>query len=159
MVTDINRTPELLSRLEQFAVLEEVIGIFGDEAKVPHPGTELTMVELAAIHEYGTRNGHVPARPWISVGTDRARSLVGTVIQAGIQQVLEGGTTAGQVLDRAGLAIKGSIQKYASSPSSPPPPLALSTIKAKGSANPLVDTGRMIQAVQNDHRPREGERK
>lgn len=151
---DINHMPELLERIAVFNDLEEVVGLFGSSGDAPSSAAGLSMAELGAVHEYGTDDGHIPARPWVSVGAEMAANEVEKMFAEGLDAVLDGKLTPGELLDRAGLLVETEIKDYASNPTTPPPPNAPATIARKGSSNPLIDTGRMVGSVTHANRKR-----
>lgn len=151
MVQDTNNTFELIERLNDFSTLEGVVGLFGEKGDSKVEGADLTIAQLAAVHEFGA-DGHIPTRPWVSVGFERAMPDMEEVIAKGVDQVIAGSTSAGEVLDRATLIAETEIKEYGVS--GVPPPNAPSTIARKGSSVTLVDTGRMVGSVTHGYRPR-----
>lgn len=93
----------------------------------------------AIWNHYGTR--HIPARPWLlnSMREHRAKYL--EMLKAGASDILMGRKTMQMVLRGLGVTAKGDVQQ--SLVALKEPPNARSTIVAKGSDNPLIDTGRM----------------
>lgn len=123
---------------------------------------------LAAIHEYGCkikvtpkmraylhRQGlHlkkstdyivIPERSFLRTGFDTSEEKIIKLADKLIADVLHGSMSEDQLFKAIGLLMKSSIQDYArdlSSPANHP-----FTVKQKGSANPLIDTGDMIGAI------------
>jgi len=81
---------------------------------------------------------NIPARPWLDVG-----------VQSGSADYLEVIQNSNGKLDKAleviGQIAVGKVQKYMIDLRSPPN--APSTVKQKGSSNPLIDTGALVQSV------------
>lgn len=99
----------------------------------------LTIVEVARYNHYGT--ARIPARPFLDVSiTEKQVEIADT-----LRRNLERGLTPDVSLERAGLQAVGIVQSYMTKLKSPPN--APSTIKAKRSSNPLIDTGLMRSAV------------
>lgn len=113
---------------------------------------ELTMATLGAIQEFGTET--IPARPWLVPGVESATQEILDTIQEGIEE----GRDPAQTLNRVGLVAAGEVQMYITELRTPPN--APSTIAAKGSDNPLIDTGAMRRSVtyqiQRGPMPEEG---
>lgn len=113
---------------------------------------ELTMATLGAIQEFGTET--IPARPWLVPGVESATQEILDTIQEGIEE----GRDPAQTLNRVGLVAAGEVQMYITELRTPPN--APSTIAAKGSDNPLIDTGAMRASVtyqiQRGPMPEEG---
>ena len=110
-----------------------------------------TVAFIGAANHFGTDK--IPARPWLDVGVESGTEEYLEVIQDGIAE----GEPAEKVLDQLGVLAVGYTQQYITDLESPPN--AASTIKRKGSANPLIDTGNMRQSVTYtiaDQMPEEG---
>lgn len=117
----------------------------------------ITMVELAAIHEFGatihrdTDEGPVtiviPERSFIrSTFLIRRVNALRTMQTKLATAIVEKGMTVKKALGILGAwataEVKNTITEI-----DIPPPLAQSTIDAKGSTKPLVDTGRLLNAI------------
>ena len=111
---------------------------------------------LALIHEYGciiqrkSRAGNpytivIPARSFLGAGFDKNQDEVLGKANQLLKLVAYGKMSAEQHCNAVGLLTKGKIQVFAIELKSPPN--AASTIKKKGSSNPLVDSGNMIGAI------------
>lgn len=83
----------------------------------------------------------IPPRPWLDVGVESATAEYLAIIQEGI----EAGIDEGQILEQVGAAAQGAVQQYIRDLKDPPN--ARSTVRQKGSDNPLVDTGALMQSV------------
>lgn len=108
---------------------------------------------LGATLHFGNRDDHIPARPWLDVGVNESSELYLDTISDGIAS----GTASMTVLNQVGALAVGSVQSYMTDLSDPPN--APSTIAAKGSANPLIDTGELRQSVTYtiiNAKPKEG---
>jgi HK97 gp10 family phage protein len=121
----------------------------GSKTKAQSKGTRtkqggLSMPEIAAANEFGTDK--IPARPFMTTAFDENRSRINDFTRKEYDKIISGKQTTERALGRIGIAMVGLIQKkirqiiY--------PPLAPSTIKAKGSSKPLIDFGQMIQSVR-----------
>lgn len=98
---------------------------------------------VATIHEFGTDK--IPARPFMrpavaQYGPEWVR-LIGDAAKA----VLLGQVSARAALEMVALKAAGDVGKSITAVSSPP--LAPATVKRKGFAKPLVETGQMLQSV------------
>jgi hypothetical protein len=107
----------------------------------------ITMVEMAAIHEFGSPAANIPARSFIR------RTLVWNAGPWLPQFVanLAGRVVEGRLDEKKALGILGqkavAMVKAAITGAHIPPPLRPATIAAKGSDRPLVDTGRLLGAI------------
>lgn len=113
-----------------------------------HPGSDITMIELAAIHEFGSPAAGIPERSFIrSTFADQNKLL--TVLRGVAKSIVEGKSTIKRGLGLVGVwaaaAVKATITE-----GKVEPPLEASTIAAKGSSLPLVDTGRLLGSITHE---------
>jgi hypothetical protein len=116
-------------------------------AAKPGVNSGLTNAELASIHEFGL--GTVPARPFIRPPFVQHRSEYLAILRDAFRKSLRSNDPAGyrRALALVGQKMAADIKNYVTTGTGVPPPLAASTIKAKGSSRPLVDTGQLINSV------------
>jgi len=116
------------------------IGILGDGEKGEDGATVL---EYASHNEFGTKD--IPERSFIrSTIDERKRRIFGKAFQLQAD-IFTGRISMDKALGIMGLLIKGNIiQKIVNLRS---PKNEDSTIRAKGSSNPLIDSGRMRQSI------------
>lgn len=123
---------------------------------------------LASIHEYGcnipvtdkmraflhskgvhlkksTKYIHIPERSFLRSGHDKNISKIMAKSDKLIKLVLGGQMTEDEYLEQVGLMLATAIKTYARDLSSPPN--SDFTIQEKGSNNPLVDTGNLIEGI------------
>lgn len=128
-------------------------------AKVKHPGgTSYGYATKAAADrdevrflktgtgymELGVTGPHIidiPARPWLEPGVASATQDIVGVIQSG----MESDQSMDQILETVGVVAAGAVKVYMTELKTPPN--AKSTIRKKGSDNPLIDTGAMRASV------------
>lgn len=106
----------------------------------------LTVVEIAAVQEFGTRDGRIPSRPVIRGTFDRLREELQQDINKLVLKVLFEGLNPVKAMSMIGLKLSSEMKKTITQGAGIPPPNAQSTIDAKGSARPLVDTGRLLNS-------------
>lgn len=101
-----------------------------------------SVASVAAFNEFGVPSRGQPPRPFfrtmIADKKDEWGPALGDALSAN-------GGDAHKALELVGEGIKGQLQ--ASIVALESPPLAPSTIKAKGFAKPLIDTGHMLNSV------------
>lgn len=142
-VTDIDRgAKSLLARMAKSKGLSLTVGIHDSEGGASEG--PLTVAEVATIHEFGT--GTIPARSFLGAWADEKDSENKALIKAIGEQVVKG-LDAKTGLDRLGLKFVGSIQGRISQ--GIPPPNAPSTIAAKGSSTPLINTGQLRSSIRH----------
>lgn len=154
--TVINELPEMSARIDSINGKSVEVGVTG------------AMCWLANIHEYGCRikvtpkmrtylhsqglhlNPNtteiiIPERSFLRNGHDENVDRVMKQTERAIGQVLGGKMTADDLLNLCGQQMATAIKKYARDLHEPPNhPF---TIDRKGSSNPLVDTGQMIESI------------
>lgn len=127
------------------------VGIHEDTGM--HEDDGITNAQLGAVMEFGTNNGNIPARPWLTPGVSSGNEEYIKIIADG----LEDGQQPEQLLEMVGLVAVAKVQQYMVDLRSPPN--APQTIARKGSSNPLIDTGALRQSVTHkvtDEKPTEG---
>jgi HK97 gp10 family phage protein len=100
-------------------------------------------VAIASYNEFGT--SRIPERPFLRNAMAENKGAYGTLMRNDAKRIVSGEQTMRRTLDRLGLKAQGDVQQSIVDLRSPPN--APSTIKQKGSSNPLIDTGSMRQAV------------
>jgi HK97 gp10 family phage protein len=100
-------------------------------------------VAIASYNEFGT--SRIPERPFLRQAMAENRGAYQTLMRNDAKRIVSGEQTMRRTLDRLGLKAQGDVQQSIVDLRSPPN--APSTIKQKGSSNPLIDTGSMRQAV------------
>lgn len=125
------------------------VGVLADDSKGGahvDDTEELTEAELAGILEFGTSDGRIPERSFVRSTFDEQREVLTDMGAKLLFQIIEGKISLGNALNAMGAKLAAEIKKKVTV-EGVPPPNAESTIEAKGSDRPLVDTGRMINAV------------
>jgi phage gpG-like protein len=137
-----------LSRTGAFTL----VGVQGSEAAAQHPGSPMTVVAIATIHEFGKvihkKDGSevvIPQRSFIRAAIDEhAVKLQRTATAVG-QGVLLGKFAVGQALNLLGEQATGIMKKRIADGISPPN--RPSTIARKGSSKPLIDSGQLRGSI------------
>ena len=134
---------EKLAAKARAATYELRVGV----PNITHQDSGLPMPELAAIHEFGTKDGHIPGRAPFAK-TVYANSGYKAPLKKATAINLRTGTYQGA--EQLGLRVVGDVQKTISAGLTPEN--AKSTIKAKGSSKPLVNTGAFRQSITHEVR-------
>jgi hypothetical protein len=129
----------LVKALRSVKGAELRVGIL-DKGDDDHAG--LTVAELAAIHEFGLG---VPERSFIRGWYDENIDQIRELIKKQLARVARGEVSEVNAWKQLGALFVAQIQKRIVERI--PPPLAESTIKAKGSDVPLVDTGQLKSSI------------
>lgn len=134
-------TPEgrrYFRELQKMTEMEVRVGFQGDEKY--EDGT--TIAEVAAHNELGSSD--TPERPFMRQSFENHESELQAACDAANRLVSSGGS-ADQALQQIGVVAKGLVQDEIVNGGFAPN--AESTIKKKGSEQPLIDTGTMRQSV------------
>ncbi len=115
------------------------VGIHEDSGN--HPKTSMTNATLGATLNFGTDDGRIPPRPWLSPGVESGKKEYEKEINLGIKKK----KPLDLVLERVGLLAAGKVKEYMTNLDSPKN--AKSTIKAKGFDNPLIHSGELRASV------------
>lgn len=110
----------------------------------------IDLVGIAAVHEYGTTNGHVPARPYLGPTVDNNRSKYMQELESAVGNAIDGDTDIDTGLGILGLRVVRDTQQTINVMTDPP--LAERTIAEKGSSALLIDQGRLIQSIDSEVR-------
>lgn len=113
-----------------------------------HDDDDITLVELAVIHHFGTDT--IPARPFIRLALNAHRKQLRVLITKLSKAILAGRMDEDQALDILGKTAADEVKRYMQRGPHVPPPLADSTAKRKGSTRPLVDSGALKDAVTHE---------
>lgn len=121
----------------------------GAGSKAHGEGEDLTVAELAAVMEYGTDDGHIPARSFVgsTFEANKARYIKDLGVLLGA--VYEGKLSLQKVFAIMGMRMVSDINRAVRSGEGIPPPLSPVTIAQRigNSTRPLLDTGRMLAAL------------
>jgi hypothetical protein len=122
-------------------------GSFADDGAIEGASAPpLTVAEVGAFHEFGTR--HIPQRSFIRAWFDEAVASgeIADLLRSQLKLAVAGKLPLDQALERVALKCQASVQKRITKRI--PPPLAQSTIDRKGSSVPLIDTGQLRASIR-----------
>jgi phage gpG-like protein len=139
------RLKNILHKAAQNACV--AVGILQDE---PHT-KNFTMVDLALVHEYGSKNGHIPARSFIRSTCDANQKEHFECIKKLEKKYFQGHLTLKQALSQLG-AIVASDMRQAINLGKIKPDIKAATKRRKKSSKPLIDTGRLKGAIMHEVR-------
>ena len=136
-------TPEgkkFMKELKKLENLEVRVGFQAGDATYDDSGADVATI--AAYNELGSSS--TPPRPFMKQSFEKHQSELQAACDEANRTIGQGGT-AEQALDKIGVFCKGLVQQEIVDGGFEPN--AESTIKKKGSSQPLIDTGRMRQSV------------
>lgn len=142
---------ELLAKAHGLDKMHVRVGVLagGEEhdAGREEGGEGIGMMELAAIQHFGSPAAGIPARPWIDAPFKAEPAKLGEMCAKLCKAIVTDRMTVARAYALLGAWCKKEIQLYVTSGPHIPPPLASLTVIRKGSDRPLVNTGRMVNAV------------
>lgn len=159
-ITDNNNIPKLLEVLDDLERHRVEIGIFGEEdsellmiASVNEFGCQIQVTDKmrAYLHSQGLHLSRhtelitIPERSFIRSGFDAQKDDYEERAARMLDSVLRLDLPVRTFFETLGEYISGRLQEYLTSVDSPPNhPF---TVAQKGSSNPLINTGRLRQAI------------
>lgn len=119
------------------------LGVQGKEAKERHPNAEMSVGELAALHELGLG---VPRRSWLIDWLAANEGRMRKQAAEAFQHVMARRTTRNKALIALGYEWTAQIRQRIVS-GQVPPPNAPATIERKGHGIPLLDTNVLHNSI------------
>ena len=157
-VTDTDRGYGELRRLlgklrkDRPYVVAGIRGQAGAQTYQSESGEAISLVEVGAVHEFGSRDGRIPERSYMRSTFDARRDDYERGLKRAIGRAIDGDGDIDTELGRLGLVAAGDIQQTIATLTDPP--LAQATIDKKGSSKPLVETGRLKSSIDSEVRRR-----
>lgn len=139
--TGFNAFGEIMMALAKDAP-ELRVGIFGDALDADG---RLTLAELLAIQEFGTRNGHVPARPALQITAFREEDKWVGLFGEMLRKSFNGKVNFAEEMARIGEVMAADVKRtiaYMVPPENKP-----DTVRKKGFDHPLIETQTMQNAM------------
>jgi hypothetical protein len=134
------------SKVGEAGSLSVSVGVQGDEAALTHENSGLTNADLAIIHEFGTSDGRIPARPHWRSAFDANSKKYQKELDDAVRAGLDGKRIEGELL-LAGEAYRADVIKLIKT--SIDPPLSEATVEHKqGETTTLIDTGQYINSFR-----------
>lgn len=100
--------------------------------------------EIAYTNEYGSNDGKIPPRPFMRNAVSKESNKW---FNFTAKELMNSKLEIKNTVEKLGIVIEGDIKQSITDLQDPPN--APSTIKAKGSSKPLIDTGIMRQSVKH----------
>lgn len=124
------------------------IGVQADDS--PRIEGEVTNLELAIIHEFGTPDDHPPERSFLRSTFDAHREEYGKMLENGARKVMSGKLDIDQVVGLIGEKALSDVKQTIDDGIEPP--LAASTLMRKTvdgrvGSTPLIDSGQLKAAL------------
>ena len=140
---------ELVARIRALRTTKASVrvGILSDAPKKEREGAtgKLSLLEVAAVHEFGAPRAGIPARSFIRGTIDERTEDIARLERVMLAKVVAGDIALKPALDAIGAKVAGWIQQRIAAGIEPA--LSPATVAKKKSSTPLVDTGQLRSAV------------
>lgn len=137
----------LLKALHKAKKLNHVaVGIVEDKAH----DDKFSMAELAAVHEYGSKDSHIPERSFIRSTVDKNQKRYQKLLSMLGGKILEQKLSAKQAMTQLGEVVSADMKETINAGIDPA--LNPATIKRKGSSKALIHTGRLKGNISHEVR-------
>jgi phage gpG-like protein len=122
------------------------VGILGKGGKM-HPGSEINLAQLGAVHEFGRLDGSIPERSFIMMPIETHQKEIEAEARKNMQSRLEKQNVKGIFTD-IGIAAEAVIQDaFDTGGFGTWPDIQEATKKRKGSEAILIDTGELRRSI------------
>ena len=121
---------------------EILIGVRSSAGDYPNGAS---VVLVASVNEFGSSDGHVPERSFLRSTLDENRTKYESDMGGALAKVILGKGNMRTELGKVGAMVVADVQRKITTLDTPAN--APSTIRQKGSANPLIDTGRLRSSI------------
>ncbi len=142
IVHDNKLLKELSEKLSALTKSNVEVGFLGGKAHQDSP--DFTVAEIATVHEFGSDDGVIPERPFMRQTFEKNGNYV-ELLAKSTRELIEGQKTS-KVLFKIGETVRADMVKEIGSGDFTP--LAESTVAAKGSSKPLIDTGFLRNSIE-----------
>lgn len=146
-VDKVKRIARSLSTLPATQVL---VGVPSEKAP-REEGQPITNAELGYIHEFGSPESNIPARPFLFPGIRNATPRFEGYLRQGARAALDGNESGiGRALSAAGQVAASAVQtKITTGPFVPLAAATLAARRARGrtGTKPLIDTGQLRRSI------------
>lgn len=146
LTASLEGADELLKQLRQMGVdLAKAPDVrVGVPSEGAYPdGTPIETVGL--VQEFGSEVNNIPARSYLRSTVSDNKKAYTDMLFKGLDSVVQGKTDVTTMLNYVGLQVEGDVKQKITDLDTPANKEA--TIKAKGSSNPLVDTGLLQSSI------------
>lgn len=119
------------------------VGVLSTAGTYASDDGPVNIADVATFNEFGT--SAIPSRPFMAQAFDSNLESIKSFVSARFDELFSGKITTETGLKMIGVFFKGKVQETISKGDFAPN--APSTVAAKGSSHPLIDTGRLRQSI------------
>lgn len=144
-MTKLHKLKAIVARIADANNYVALVGAPGD----PSGADGLTQGQLLQIHEYGTRDGRIPARPIMGESLRRSNVKIVKRARKDVVKIITANKDGRWVMQRLGLFLEGEVKRTFGTEvfMGKRVPNAPETIARKGSSKPLIDTGALRASI------------
>lgn len=126
----------------------------GWQADKIHPNSTLSVVQIAAVHEFGSRDGRIPQRSTLGATADRNRTVYKEIMAGAFGRIVDGSTVRKELAAFGRIArddVKQAINEASAPPMEPlnPQYRARKLNKGKGKSRRFKASRGFIQVFDN----------
>lgn len=113
----------------------------------------ITMAQLGAIHEYGSKDGKIPERSFMRTTIDANKKQIETLIKKLLNAVIDGKMTQEIALNVLGQFLADKMKNTITTQAFPNVKRSDAYAKrqaAKGKTKTLIDTGQLVNAIDKE---------
>ena len=125
------------------------IGILAGKASERHADSPLSMVEIGAIHEFGSPAAGIKERSYIRKTFDDQQAELNRIMKVQARKVINGHLSVALALGQIGAWGAAAVKATIAQGPHLEPALAASTVakRVKNSTRPLLDTGQLVGSI------------
>lgn len=137
----------LLERLRALSGVKVRVGVLADAPKRESgdKAGELSLLEVAALHEFGAPAAGIPQRSFIRATVDERASDIASLQEMVVGSVVKGRIEPEQAGNLLGMKVAAMVQQRIAS--NIPPPLKPETVRRKKSSVSLINTGQLRSSI------------
>lgn len=142
---------KLVKKLGQLSQKRVKVGVLAETGgNQTHPNSNLSLIELAGVHEFGSEKAGIPARSFIRSTSERPDVIRGyqKIAAEQVTKVVDG-ESANAALETLGEYLTERTRETILDNKTSGPPLKPETVERKGFSTKLLDTGALADAIQH----------
>lgn len=138
----------LFNKVKDMHSIRARVGVLASKGgAATHPGSNMTLVEIAAVHEFGSPAANIPERSFIRATflirrVNALATKIADITRAIMLGVIDVQKGIGMLGAWGASEVRNTITEI-----DIPPPLKAATVDRKGSSKPLVDTGQLLNSI------------
>lgn len=148
IITDDRGHQDLFRIVDELSRTSIWVGVLGEDkgGDMHQNADNMTVLDIAIIHEYGAPRANIPARSFIRKGFDKHRKAIENRVARGLERVLSGKMALQAFYDDVGRYAVIKFQQFLRSGEGMAP-LKPETIARKGHARPLLETRQLVNSI------------